>query len=141
MLFGEKMINPFKKCWPIGKRSYKVHVDASVNPDMKHSKIAMVVYMHNSLVSTSVMDCIDSCDVNTLEELAFTIAQRIYPKSTIYTDSYPVWKKHKGQKNQNMHLIDSKDNLAHQLMRGKDIPKEYTKPPTYRYEWIRVEDV
>ncbi len=127
--------------FPVEPQSYKVHVDASYDPDTKSGKIAWVVYLHDELISTNILPKIRRNSVRALEELVFKIVNQIYHGGKIYTDSQEVWNEWKGKNKNRIYLINRKDNLADDLLRGNEIPKTYQKIPTFKFEYVKVQEI
>ena len=119
---------------------YKIHVDASYDQNAKLGKIAWVVYLHDELVSTNILPMVRRNSAEALEELVFKIINQIYEGSKIYTDSRVVWEDWKGKNKNRIYLIDRKDNLADLLLRGKEIPRQYQKVQTFRFEYVKVKE-
>ena len=124
--------------FPIEPQSYKVHVDASLDHQKPFGRIAWVVYLQNELISTNILPKIRTKSAQRLEELVFKIINQIYEGAKIYTDSANVWEEWKGKNKNRIYLIDRKDNLADDLLRGKDIPIQYKKVPTFKFEYVKV---
>jgi len=125
--------------FPIGAQSFKIHVDGSYDFENNIGRIAWVVYLHDELVSTNILPKIRK-NVNDLEKLVFKIINQIYEGSKIYTDSAVVWEEWKGKNKNKIYLIDSKDNLADALLKGKKVPQKYQKVPTYKFEYVKVRE-
>lgn len=117
---------------------YKVHVDASYDSQKKLGKIAWVTYIHDQLVSTNVIPCIRHSSIQSLEELVFKVVDQVYCGAKIFTDSAKVWETWKSKHKNRIYLINSKDNLADDLLRGKGVATRYKKVPTYRFEYVKV---
>ena len=126
--------------YPSMPQCYKVHVDASYDEKAKLGKIAWVVYLHDELISTNILPMVRRNSAEALEELVFKIVNQVYEGSKIYTDSDKVWEEWKGKNKNRIYLIAHKDNLADDLLRGKEIPLKYQKVPTYRFEYVKVKE-
>lgn len=126
--------------YPIAPQSYKIHVDASYDSETKVGRLAWVIYIENKLITTNITTHVRRKSANALEQLVFKIANQIYSGAQIYTDSQSVWKNWKGKNKNRIYLIDHNDNLADNLLRGEEIPSEYPKPSTYKFEYIRVKE-
>ena len=130
-----------KNRFPIEPQCYKVHVDGSFDYENNIGRIAWVVYIHDELVSTNIIPKIIKKSSRDLEQLVFKIANQVYDGAKIYTDSAEVWKTWKGKNKNRIYLIDSKDNLADALLRGKELPLKYQKVPTYKFEYVRIKEL
>lgn len=121
-------------------QSYKVHVDASYDGITKLGKIAWAVYINNKLASSNVTTHVRRTSIQSLEALAFKTVNFIYEGAKIYTDSAAVWEEWKGKNKNRIYLIDHNDNLAHDILHDKSLPKQYIKVPTYKFEYVKVKD-
>ena len=125
----------------IKPQNFRIHIDASYDAKNRIGKIAWVVYLKDNLISTNILPHVRRGSIETLEELVFIIVNQIYDGAKIYTDNKHVWEKWKSKNKNRIYLIDHDDNLADALLRGKEIPSKYKKVPTFRFEYVRVEDV
>lgn len=128
------------KARPVLPQQYRIHVDVSFDSESRMGKLAWVVYLQDELVSSNVLPKVRAGSANALEKLVFKIINQIYAGAKIYTDSVSVWQEWKGKNKNRIYLIDSDDNLADALLKGRDVPARYRKVPTYRFEYVRVRD-